>query len=100
MKKRYPQRTKASAIPSLANTQDNHRHVFGVIIAGGSGTRFWPLSRKKKPKQFLALSGKASMLTETGYRLEGLCPQKNLMVVCGTVHAPNTRKFLKGISKK
>ena len=35
--------------------KDRHFHV--VLLAGGSGTRFWPLSRKKRPKQFLPLSG-------------------------------------------
>ena len=36
--------------------------VFAVIMAGGSGTRFWPLSRSTRPKQFLALTGKNSMI--------------------------------------
>jgi len=39
--------------------------MFGVIMAGGSGTRFWPASRKDRPKQFLNITGKAPMLVET-----------------------------------
>jgi mannose-1-phosphate guanylyltransferase len=43
-----------------------------IIIAGGSGTRLWPMSRKLYPKQYLALAGEMSMLQETLKRLEGL----------------------------
>ena len=40
-----------------------------LILAGGSGTRFWPLSRKRRPKQLLALEGERSLLRETVDRL-------------------------------
>jgi len=43
-----------------------------IIIAGGFGTRLWPMSRKLYPKQYLALAGELSMLQETLKRLEGL----------------------------
>ncbi|WP_289018914.1 mannose-1-phosphate guanylyltransferase/mannose-6-phosphate isomerase [Desulfobacter postgatei] len=43
-----------------------------IIIAGGSGTRLWPMSRKLYPKQYLALAGELSMLQETLKRLEGI----------------------------
>lgn len=43
-----------------------------VIIAGGSGTRLWPLSRKLYPKQFLPLTGEKTMLQITVERLAGL----------------------------
>ena len=43
--------------------------MFGVIIAGGSGTRFWPISRKKRPKQLLNIIGDQSMLQMTVDRL-------------------------------
>ena len=39
--------------------------TYGVIMAGGGGTRFWPLSTKAEPKQFLNLSGKDIMVNET-----------------------------------
>lgn len=39
--------------------------IYGVIMAGGGGTRFWPLSRQKTPKQLLNLSGKDLMVNET-----------------------------------
>ena len=48
-----------------------HDLVHPVILCGGSGARLWPLSRTCRPKQFLALDGRASMLTETAQRLTG-----------------------------
>lgn len=50
------------------------------VVAGGSGTRFWPLSRKSKPKQFLSLDGKRSLIQQTVDRLAGLV-DNNLLVV-------------------
>lgn len=55
--------------------------VYGVIMAGGRGTRFWPLSREGKPKQFLCLDGKASLLQHTARRLVGLVGWQRLLVV-------------------
>ncbi len=46
-----------------------------LILAGGSGTRFWPLSRRKKPKQLLSLDGGPSLLQQTLGRLHGLLPE-------------------------
>jgi mannose-1-phosphate guanylyltransferase len=43
-----------------------------VIMSGGSGTRLWPLSRKHKPKQFIALFGDNTMFQNTLTRLEGI----------------------------
>ncbi len=40
-----------------------------IVMSGGSGTRLWPLSRKQKPKQFLALFGENTMFQETLQRL-------------------------------
>ena len=51
-----------------------------LILAGGSGTRFWPLSRRKRPKQLLALEGDRSLLQETVDRLHPLIPAENIWV--------------------
>lgn len=51
-----------------------------VILAGGSGTRLWPLSRQNYPKQFLKLHGARSLLQQTFERLLALAPQKTLVV--------------------
>lgn len=56
-----------------------------VILAGGSGTRLWPLSREHYPKQFLNLAGERTMLQQTLLRLEALAPAPPLLV-CNHAH--------------
>lgn len=51
-----------------------------LILAGGSGTRFWPLSRRHRPKQLLALENELSLLQETVQRLDPLVPADNIWV--------------------
>jgi mannose-1-phosphate guanylyltransferase len=48
--------------------------IRAVIMAGGTGTRFWPLSRKQKPKQFLPIISEKTMIEETAHRLRPLIP--------------------------
>ena len=55
--------------------------LHAVILAGGSGTRFWPLSRAKKPKQFLPLVSERALIAETFQRVEPLCPAERIWVV-------------------
>src|SRR5690554_906704 len=55
--------------------------IYAVIMAGGSGTRFWPQSTKALPKQFLNLFGEGTMIQNTAKRLEGIIPQERVMVV-------------------
>lgn len=57
-----------------------------VIMAGGSGTRLWPLSRKHKPKQFLALFGEKTMFQETLERLSGVQDVQAPTVICNNEH--------------
>jgi len=55
---------------------------FAVILAGGSGERFWPISRKDRPKQFVTLPGQsASLLQQSVDRLNGLFPERSVFVV-------------------
>lgn len=56
-------------------------HFYPVILAGGRGTRFWPLSRKKRAKQLLALDGKQTMIQQTVARLLPLAPAKQFWVI-------------------
>lgn len=56
-----------------------------IIMAGGSGSRLWPLSRQLYPKQFLALTSELTLLQETFLRLEGIAHQPPL-VICHDAH--------------
>lgn len=54
---------------------------YAVIMAGGSGTRFWPLSRKALPKQFLTLFGNASLIRQTYERIRPVFPPERILVI-------------------
>lgn len=56
-------------------------NIYGVIMAGGGGTRFWPLSRQSEPKQLLNLSGKELMINETIDRISSVIPKKDIFIV-------------------
>lgn len=79
-------------------THGNRPHLHGVLLAGGSGTRLWPLSIRSKPKQFLSIGAEGSLISQTAGRLKGLIPQENLWVVCGKKHAESIPLHLKEIS--
>ena len=65
----------------------NDRKSHAVILAGGSGSRLWPLSRQNLPKQFLSLDGDASLLQTTIGRLSPLIGAKNVLIVTQEAHA-------------
>ncbi len=54
--------------------------AYAVIMAGGSGTRFWPLSRRKHPKQLLELFGRGSLLEQTVERIRPVIPSERIYV--------------------
>jgi mannose-1-phosphate guanylyltransferase len=57
------------------------RAVYVLILAGGSGERFWPMSRKARPKQLLSLFGKDSLLEATVKRLDGFVPPERIVIL-------------------
>ena len=61
---------------------------YGVIMAGGGGTRFWPLSRQKTPKQLLNLSGRDLMVNEAVDRMAAVIGKSNIFIVTAEVQAP------------
>lgn len=65
----------------------NNVQVHAVILAGGSGSRLWPLSRQDLPKQFLALEGNHSLLQTTIDRLASLIAAQNVLIVTQEAHA-------------
>lgn len=70
-----------------------------VILAGGSGERFWPLSTAKRPKQFLKVFGRESLLVQAYRRLEGLVRPQDVYVVTSRDLVAATRRELKDIPK-
>jgi len=79
-------RAKVQALPACA-----------VLLAGGRGTRFWPRSRTRLPKQLLNITGEATMLRETAGRLAPLFPARNLWAVTNVEQAAAVRRELPGV---
>jgi mannose-1-phosphate guanylyltransferase len=67
---------------------------WAVILAGGSGSRFWPLSTPANPKQLLPLAGAESTAEQAVSRLVGLVPKERVLVVTGASLAPRLQQVL------
>ena len=65
-----------------------------VILAGGSGERFWPLSTPERPKQFLRVFGGESLIRQAVSRLKGIARAKDVFVVTSAKLAAATRREL------
>ena len=72
-------------------------HFYPVILAGGRGTRFWPLSRKRNAKQLLALDGKQTMIQQTAARLAPLAPARNFWVITNEYSRPAILRQLRRV---
>lgn len=70
------------------------RDIRAVILAGGRGTRFWPLGRETRPKQFLRIAGREPMLVETVRRIRPLVPSRRVMLVADAAQTRQARKLL------
>lgn len=68
--------------------------IHGVVMAGGSGTRFWPVSRKLRPKQLLPITGGRPMVTETVARVREAIPPERFWVVTHKDQAEGIRRAL------
>jgi mannose-1-phosphate guanylyltransferase len=69
------------------------KHLWCIIMAGGIGSRFWPVSRTDNPKQFIDVTGVGqSMLQLTFHRFEKLCPRQNIVIVTGEQYADRVRE--------
>ena len=73
---------------------------YPVILAGGRGTRFWPLSRKRRAKQLLALDGTQTMIQQTVARLLPLAPAKSLWVITNDDLRPAILRQLRTLSPR
>jgi mannose-1-phosphate guanylyltransferase len=79
---------------------DEKLAVHAVILAGGRGTRFWPRSRMRTPKQLLNIVGKDTMLQQTVARLKPLIPAKRIWTVTNTEQAGAVRKQVPAAARK
>lgn len=73
--------------------------MFAVILAGGSGSRLWPLSRELYPKQLLNLNSDRSLLQSTFERLNEFIPAENIISITNTKHVANVKRQLEDIAK-
>ncbi len=78
------------------NTQD----CYVIIMAGGRGERFWPVSREKTPKQLIKLLGDRSFLQEAVDRVLPLVPLKNILIITNAAQAPEVRRQLPKLPKQ
>ena len=72
--------------------------MFAVIMCGGSGTRFWPASRRQRPKQFLDITGKGAMVVDTCDRLVSLIADDRVILILGKEHREEASELFKGRS--
>jgi len=71
--------------------------LYVLVLAGGSGERFWPLSRRTRPKQLLSLFSEQTLLEATLRRLDGLVPPENILVLTNADQLDGVRAVAKGL---
>ena len=70
--------------------------TYGVIMAGGGGTRFWPMSRQLTPKQLLNLSGRDLMINETIDRIAQIVDNQDIFIVTNVTQGPGMKEAVDG----
>ncbi len=78
----------------------NNAERFVIIMAGGRGERFWPVSRERAPKQLIKLLGDRSFLQEAVDRVLPVVPLKNVLVITNETQAPEVRKQIPKLPKE
>ncbi len=71
--------------------------IYAVIMAGGIGSRFWPQSRHKRPKQFLNVFGDATLIQNTVARLQGVVPPERCFIVTHSRYVEQTKEQLPSV---
>src|SRR6202011_2396633 len=74
--------------------------LYALILAGGSGERFWPLSRRARPKQLLHLVAKETLLEQAVARLEGLVARERLLILTNVDQEAAVRELLPQVPKE
>jgi len=80
-----------------ARVRDSKLPICAVLLAGGRGTRFWPRSRMRTPKQLLKITGSETMLGETMRRLQSLVGLRNFWAVTNVEQAAGVRREMRGV---
>ncbi len=91
---------KAKRKNSAAARTTGRKNWFALILAGGRGERFWPVSRQKTPKQLVALLGKRSFLQQCYDRAARMVTKSNVIVVTNAAQASQTAEQLPGLPPK
>jgi len=73
---------------------------YALILAGGSGTRFWPVSRNHLPKQLLNLFGDSTLLEAAINRVAGVVPKENILILTNALQAPEIEKLVPDFPKE
>ena len=82
------------------STKTDNKDRFVIIMAGGRGERFWPVSREKTPKQLISLFGDRTFLQQAVDRVLPLVPLKNILIITNAVQAPEVRRQLPKLPKE
>ena len=78
-------------------TQAPDHNLYAVIMAGGIGSRFWPLSRRRNPKQFLPILSEKSMIEETALRLYPAIPESHIFTIANQEQTATISALLPGL---
>ncbi len=83
---------------AMAHKTSPDNRVRSVILAGGQGARFWPISRRSRPKQFLSINASGeSLIQATARRIQPLAGAENLLIVTGASMIPLVQEHLPGV---
>ena len=83
-----------------ARAENGYDMLHAVVMAGGSGTRFWPKSRRNRPKQLLRLTGDATMLQQTVARIAPMVPPERVWIITGADQADAVRAQLPDVPRE
>ncbi len=75
------------------NKFSSESHVWAIVMAGGQGTRLWPASRKKNPKQFLKLFGTKTLIENTVDRISTVIPKNRIFIITDQAQVARTKKL-------
>lgn len=98
----HPRQKRQVELPTRSENRNEGSEVmlYALLMAGGSGTRFWPESRAKRPKQLLNIVDDSTMIQATVRRIASLIPYERIMVVCGLPHRQEISRQLPSIPEQ